>query len=121
MQSRRTALFLLFAATLAWSTSGLFARAIPLDTPTVILWRGLFGAAGLIATLIAQRGASALRDFLHLGWDGWLYALCSGLGIFMFIGSLKSTTIAHVAIIYATVPFAARLPALRPTARYRRL
>ena len=103
----RRALILLFAATLAWSTSGLFARAIPLDTPTVILWRGLFGAAGLIATLIWMKGRAGLADFARLGRAGWLYALCSGLGMLLFVGSLKATTIAHVAIIYATVPFAA--------------
>lgn len=103
----RTALLLLFGATLAWSTSGLFARAIHLDTPTVILWRGLAGAAGLIVTLLVLRGRDGLRDFARLGRAGWLYAFCSGLGMLLFVGSLKATTIAHVAIIYATVPFAA--------------
>lgn len=103
----RAAYLLLFGATLAWSTSGLFARAIPLDTPTVILWRGLFGAAGLIVTLLAVKGRAGFRDFARLGGAGWLYALCSGLGMLLFVGSLKATTIAHVAIIYATVPFAA--------------
>jgi drug/metabolite transporter (DMT)-like permease len=107
MQTRRTALLLLFGATLAWSTSGLFARAIPLDTPTVIMWRGLFGAIGLITVIIVQNGWKGLADFTRMGWAGWLYALCSGLGMLFFIGSLKATTIAHVAIIYATVPFAA--------------
>lgn len=106
-QSNRTALLLLFGATLAWSTSGLFARAIPLDTPTVILWRGLAGAAGLLVTLLALKGRAGLRDFAQLGAAGWFYALCSGLGMLMFVGALKATTIAHVAIIYATVPFAA--------------
>lgn len=103
----RTAYLLLFGATLAWSTSGLFARAIPLDTPTVILWRGLFGAAGLLATLVWMRGWQGLADLARLGRAGWLYALCSGLGMLLFVGSLKATTIANVAIIYATVPFAA--------------
>jgi drug/metabolite transporter (DMT)-like permease len=107
MQTRRTALLLLFGATLAWSTSGLFARAIPLDAPTVILWRGLFGAIGLITVIIVQNGWKGLADFTRLGPAGWLYALFSGLGMLFFVSSLKATTIAHVAIIYATVPFAA--------------
>lgn len=103
----RSAVFLLFGATLAWSTSGLFARAIPLDTPTVILWRGLFGAAGLVLTILWMKGPSGLADVTRLGRAGWLYALLSGFGMLMFVGSLKATTIANVAIIYATVPFAA--------------
>lgn len=103
----RTALALLFGATLAWSTAGLFARAIPLDTPTVILWRGLFGAAGLALTLLWMKGPGGLADFTRLGRAGWLYALLSGIGMLMFVGALKATTIANVAIIYATVPFAA--------------
>lgn len=103
----RRALLLLFGATLAWSTSGLFARAIALDTPTVILWRGLAGAAGLLVTLVVMKGWGGLADFGRLGRAGWLYALFSGVGMLLFVGSLKATTIAHVAIIYATVPFAA--------------
>lgn len=105
--SRQSGLLLLFGATLAWSTSGLFARAIALDTPTVILWRGLFGAAGLVVTLFLMKGRAGFGDFARLGRAGWLYALCSGLGMLLFVGSLRATTIAHVAIIYATVPFAA--------------
>ena len=103
----RTGLILLLGATLAWSSAGLFARAIPLDTPTVILWRGLFGAAGLVGLLLILKGWRGLADFGKLGWAGLLYALASGFGILSFVGALKATTIAHVAIIYATIPFAA--------------
>lgn len=98
---------MLLGATLAWSTSGLFARAIPLDTPTVILWRGLAGAAGLLVVLWWLQGREGFRDFGRLGVAGWAYALCSGLGMLFFVGSLKATSIAHVAIIYATLPFVA--------------
>ncbi|MEO6298268.1 MAG: DMT family transporter, partial [Paracoccaceae bacterium] len=104
---RRTGMSLVFASTVAWSTSGLFARAIPLDTPTVILWRGIFGASGLLALLTFMKGWRGLADFTRLGRAGWLYAFASGIGVLTFVGSLKATTIAHVSIIYATVPFAA--------------
>lgn len=104
---RRTGLLLLFGATLAWSTSGLFARAIPLDTPTVILWRGWAGALGLIVLLYWMKGREGFRDFARLGRAGWAYALFSGLGMLLFVGALKNTSIAHVAIIYATLPFVA--------------
>jgi drug/metabolite transporter (DMT)-like permease len=107
VDTHRQGILMLLGATLAWSTSGLFARAIPLDTPTVILWRGIAGAAGLALVLWALRGRDGFRDFARLGVAGWTYALLSGLGILFFIGSLKATSIAHVAIIYATLPFVA--------------
>lgn len=103
----RQGVLMLLGATLAWSTAGLFARAIPLDTPTVILWRGLAGAAGLLVVIWWLKGAEGFRDFARLGRAGWAYALCSGFGMLLFVGSLKATSIAHVAIIYATLPFVA--------------
>lgn len=107
VDAHRQGILMLLGATLAWSTSGLFARAIPLDTPTVILWRGLAGAAGLFVTLWWLKGAEGFRDFTRLGPAGWAYSLLSGLGMLLFVGSLKATSIAHVAIIYATLPFVA--------------
>lgn len=104
---RRTGLLLLLGATMAWSTAGLFARAIPLDTPTVILWRGLAGALGLIVLLLVMKGRAGFADFGRLGRPGWAYAICSGIGMLLFVGALKNTSIAHVAIIYATLPFVA--------------
>lgn len=107
VNTHRQGVLMLLGATLAWSSAGLFARAIPLDTPTVILWRGLAGAVGLLAVHLWMRGRDGLRDFTRLGWAGVAYALCSGCGMLMFVGSLKATSIAHVAIIYATLPFVA--------------
>ena len=105
--AHRQGILMLLGATLAWSTSGLFARAITVDTPTLILWRGLAGAAGLMVVLWWLKGAEGFHDFLRLGRAGWAYALFSGLAMLLFVGSLRNTSIAHVAIIYATLPFVA--------------
>lgn len=98
---------MLLGASLGWSTSGLFIRAIEIDTATTILWRGLAGAAGLVALILALEGRAGLGAFGRLGRAGWAYALVSGIGMLCFIGALQNTSVAHVAIIYATVPFAA--------------
>lgn len=105
MTPHRLGLLLVFLSTLAWSTSGLFTRALTLDLMTILTWRSLFAGLGFLVVLLAMRGWSGLRDFGRLGRAGWLYALISGTGIFTFISSLMLTSIAHVAIIYATVPF----------------
>jgi len=103
----RTGSLLVFAAAVGWSTAGLFARAIPADVATVVFWRGLFGAGGLMVLILYLQGWPGLTAFARLGRAGWGYAAVSAASMFCFIGALKNTSIAHVSIIYATVPFAA--------------
>lgn len=105
----RQAVLMMAGAALAWSSAGLFTRALPLDTATMVLWRGVFGAAGLLALILVLQGAAGLRAFRHLGRAGLAYMLASGVGMLCFVGAMNNTAIANVAIIYATVPFAAAL------------
>jgi drug/metabolite transporter (DMT)-like permease len=73
----------------------------------MLVWRGVFGAMGLIAVLVALQGRTGLRDFLRLGPSGLAYAVISAFGMLCFIAALGLTTVAHVAIIYAMAPFLA--------------
>ncbi|MGJ8543814.1 MAG: DMT family transporter [Sulfitobacter sp.] len=98
---------LVTCATLAWSTAGLFTRLIDVDTATMLFWRGMFGAVGIFAVALALQGRGALRDFARLGAAGWGFAIISALGMLCFITGLRLTSVAHVAIIYATVPLVA--------------
>lgn len=107
VSAHRKGVLLLLGATLAWSTAGLFARAIHMDAPTMTLWRAPFGALGLLAVILWMQGREGLRDFGRLGWTGAGYAAASGLGMLFFMAALKGTTIAHMSIIYATLPFVA--------------
>lgn len=92
---------------IAWSTAGLFTRLLPLDAPTLLMWRGLFGALGLLALLLVREGRAGLGGFARLGGPGWLYAGISGAGMLCFIKGLTLTSVAHVAVIYAAAPFLA--------------
>jgi drug/metabolite transporter (DMT)-like permease len=103
--SQRLGLILVATSTLAWSTAGLFTRAITEDLITVIVWRGAFGCAGLLAVLLYLQGPAGLRGFFQLRRAGWIYAALSGVGMLCYITSLRMTSIAHVAVIYAVVPF----------------
>lgn len=114
---------LVLASTLAFSLSGVLTKAIESNTWTVACWRGLFGAI-LIAAYVLWRnryGAEAVR--MRLGWRGWLLASVGSIASLAFIAAFKMTYVANVAIIYATVPFAAaflewmllRQKARRPT------
>ncbi len=103
----RLGLVLVTSSALAWSTAGLFTRIIALDVATMLVWRGMFGALGILAVAVAMQGRSAFSDFGRMGWPGWIFAIISALGMLCFITSLRLTTVAHVSIIYATVPFVA--------------
>ena len=101
---RRIGLAMVFASTLAWSTAGLFIRAADTDLATIIFWRGVFGVLGMAVVLLAFQGWAGLGSFRRLGKAGWAYVLVSVLTLPAYLASLHLTSIAHVAIIYATVP-----------------
>jgi len=107
MQDYRKGLLLVTAATLAWSTAGLFTRLIEADTGTMLVWRGVFGSVGVFAVSFALQGRTAVTEYARLGRGGWGFAVISALGMLCFITGLRLTTVAHVAIIYATVPLVA--------------
>ncbi len=102
---RRLGLALVFTSTLAWSTAGLFTRAAATDLATIMLWRGLFGTLGMVVVIVVFQGRAGFARFLHLGRAGWTYVLVSVLTLPAYLGSLQLTSIAHVSVIYATVPF----------------
>lgn len=104
---RRAGFLIVTASTLAWSTAGLFIRLIDVDTATVLVWRSLFGALGLAVVLVLTQGWRGLGGFGRLGRAGWLYTGISTASLFLYIGSLGATSVAHVVVIYAAVPFLA--------------
>ncbi len=100
-------LALVTAAAVAWSTSGLFTRFLGADTATILFWRGLFGAVGTFLTIAAIPRTGGIKTFRNIGQYGFAYAALTALSMLLFISALRNTTVAHVAIITAIVPFVA--------------
>jgi drug/metabolite transporter (DMT)-like permease len=100
-------LTLVTASAIAWSTAGYFTRLLPLDSWTMLAWRGLFGALGIVLAMLALNRREAWHSVKAMAWPGWIFAIVSAIGMVFFITSLRQTTVAHVAVIYATVPFMA--------------
>lgn len=103
---RRAGILLLIAAAVAWSTAPFFTRLLPLDSWTIIFWRGVFGGAFITVALLAARGRAGLQDFRGMDRIAWLVASLSTLGMIAFIPALQLTSVSNVAIIIATGPFA---------------
>jgi drug/metabolite transporter (DMT)-like permease len=121
---RRTGIALVIAATVAWSTAPFFTRLLPLDSWTILFWRGLFGGAVIVGVLVLTQGQAGLQDFTRMGKSGWLVASLSTLGMISFIPALQLTSVSNVAIIIATGPFVAAALAwiwLRESPRWRTL
>jgi drug/metabolite transporter (DMT)-like permease len=121
---RRTGIVLLVAAAVAWSTAPFFTRLLPLDSWTIIFWRGVFGGAFIAVALLGARGRAGLKEFRSMGRTGWLVASLSTLGMVAFIPALQLTSVSNVAIIIAAGPFATAALAwiwLRETPRWQTL
>lgn len=103
----RLGLILVTASAIVWSTAGFFTRLVDMDSATILVWRGLFAAAGIQALMLLVDRKSAWTGYRDMGAPGWLFAGVSALGMLCFVAALNNTTVAHVAILYATVPFIA--------------
>jgi drug/metabolite transporter (DMT)-like permease len=95
-------LFLALAA-ICWSTAGLFTRLIGLDPWTILFWRGVFGAllTGACTLCLSGGDPAAVVRFRRGHWSILLWMT---LGTLAFIPALALTSVASVAIIYATTP-----------------
>jgi drug/metabolite transporter (DMT)-like permease len=100
-------LSLVLAATVLWSTAGLFVRMLDLDMWTMQAWRALFGALSLLLLAAADNGTRTLQAMRGLGALGVAAIVLSAISMFTYVAALKLTTVANVVIVYATVPFLA--------------
>ena len=95
-------LFLTLAA-LCWSTAGLFTRLIALDPWTILFWRGVFGALLTGACALRVSGGNP-ATVIRFRPGHWPILFWMTLGTLAFIPALALTSVASVAIIYATTP-----------------
>lgn len=97
------------AGAVTWSSAGFFTRLIDLDYPTMIAGRGIFGAVGMLAIIIAFAPRTRTSQFRNMErWDG-LFVVNYIFGTICYVSSLGQTSIAHNAVIFATLPFIAAL------------
>jgi len=106
-QSGAAGVLLVTASAIAFSTAGLFSGLIHADTWTVLFWRGIFGGTFILCGVLLLHRGDTLHAFRAVGGAGLLCALASTLATISFLQALRRTTVADVAVIYATTPFPA--------------
>lgn len=104
-RSTGTGVAMLCLSAVIFSSAGIFTKAVAADAWSVIFWRGL-GAIAFTMVLLGAR--SGLRDEWHrFGRPALLATMLMASGTAAFIPAFKLTSIAHVALIWATAPFVA--------------
>lgn len=99
---------LVASSALIFGLAGVLTKSIASDPMAIVCWRGLVGFV-LVGLYVAWRGKGRGRAAFALGWRGWLIAGIGALASVAFIAAFKSSYVANVTIIYATVPLAAAL------------
>lgn len=107
MSSYTLGLVLIFVSTVLLSTAGLMTRLVAMDTSSILFWRGVWGGGAVLLLMLIRSPRQARRDFLALGVPGWSIALITTASMTFFIAALHRTSVAHVAIIFATAPLIA--------------
>ena len=102
--SRLRGAILILAATLCWSTSGLFVRSVTADTWTIVFWRSLALGIVLAVYISMRHGRQTPMRFRAIGWSGLFSAVLIAATFFLFIAAISMTTIAHALVIMSSAP-----------------
>jgi drug/metabolite transporter (DMT)-like permease len=106
--ARRRGLILVLTANILWSSAGLFARLLDhLDVWTILCGRAFFGGLFIVVAAFLEWRRGVLGAHLGLGRLAPLLIALSAVAVSSYIAALKTTTVADVMIIYATLPFVA--------------
>jgi drug/metabolite transporter (DMT)-like permease len=104
--ARRRGILLVLVATVLWSLAGVYTRMLNhLDLWTILCGRALFGGLCISAWGIVEYRRGALGPRFGLGPLAPLIIILSATAITSYIAAVKTTTVADVLVIYATMPF----------------
>jgi drug/metabolite transporter (DMT)-like permease len=106
-RDRQIGVIFVMLAAITWSTAGFFTRLIGLDYAAMIAGRGIFGGLGLFAIIVMTEGRHWPRLFTSMRGASLLYIVFVVAGMTAFVGSLGLTSVAHNAVIFATLPLMA--------------
>ncbi|CAN7370499.1 DMT family transporter [Rhizobium sp. LjRoot30] len=90
---------------LAWSSSGLFMRAINADLMTIVATRGIVSGLATFLFFIYLERSRAWSILRAIRWPTIAATVFSAASMISGLGSIYYTSVADAMVIYATVPF----------------
>ncbi len=91
------------------SPDALLIRLADSDTWTILFWRGLLFAFGIVLIIFITYRRTTLQQFKKIGKRGILLGLIFGLSTIFFVTGVQYTSIANVLVIISTSPVFAAL------------
>jgi drug/metabolite transporter (DMT)-like permease len=92
------------AGTILASFEGLLVRLLPVDSWTVIFWRGLLLGLAMLAFMLATRRKLAFGKFRGAAW---IAIVAYAANVSFFISAINATTVANTLVIASAAPLIA--------------
>jgi len=104
VNSHLKGLLIAFFGILILTPDAVLVRLADSNSWTVLFWRGLFFAAGIIVILLITYRSKAVNELINIGKEGVLIGLLTGLGGTSFILAIHYTSIAKTLVIISISP-----------------
>ena len=86
------------------SPDAVLIRLADADSWSILLWRGIFYALGILIILLITHRSKALKEVKKIGKDGVLIGILTGLGSVTFVFAVQLTSIASALVIISIMP-----------------
>jgi len=104
VNSHLKGLLIAFFGILILSPDAVLVRLADSNSWTVLFWRGLFFAAGVVVILLLTYRSKAVNELINIGRGGMLIGLLTALGGTSFILAIHYTSIAKALVIISISP-----------------
>lgn len=91
------------------SPDAILIRFLKADTLTVIFWRGIVFAIGIVILMLLLYRKDTVKQFIKVGKSGLLIGFVFGLSTLCFTYAIQNTSISNTLVIYSTSPMFAAL------------
>jgi len=104
VNSHLKGLLIAFFGIVILTPDAVLVRLADSDSWTVLFWRGIFFAAGIIVILLITYRSKAVNELINIGKGGVLIGLLTALGGTSFILAIHYTSIAKTLVIISISP-----------------
>ena len=104
MSNHLKGMLMAFFGVFILSPDAILIRLADADSWSILLWRGIFYALGILIILLITHRSKALNEVKKIGKDGVLIGILTGLGSVTFVFAVQLTSIASALVIISIMP-----------------